>query len=288
MIDLHVESSLSGRGAWPEALMGRAARAGATVVALADRLTVDGVQGARRALPADLTLIPAVTVPCAVVVAGQERTIDLRGYLINVEDRPLLDLLAQARQYREERARRMVSYLAADHPTLTWDRVARLAPHQIPGRPHLARALLEAGLVSSLQEAYSPGWLGIGGRYFEPKRQPRADQVLAVIRAAGGVPVLGRPRRRHRLQLTAHQITALRSGGLAGLEIDHPANPKPAREPLRRIAATLNLIVTGGSGSRGHPTSNAIPIGAGTTSRVMYERLLLAAASGIQPNASRR
>ncbi|WP_163550273.1 PHP domain-containing protein [Candidatus Frankia nodulisporulans] len=267
--------------------MGRAVRAGATVIALADRTTIDGIDGARRALPAELTLIPAVTVPCAVMVADQERTLELRGYLINVEDRPLLDLLADARRHREQRAQKMVSYLGAEYPVLTWHRVAQLAPGGVPGRPHIARALVQTGLVTSLREAYSPQWLGNGGRYFEPKRQPPADQVLAVIRAAGGVPILARPRRRHHVQLTVSQLATLQAAGLAGLEVDHPSNPRPAREALRRIAAHLDLIVTGGSGSRGQLTSNAIPIGAGTTSRAMYERLLTAA-SGTQPNAPRR
>ncbi|MCM3883123.1 PHP domain-containing protein [Frankia sp. R82] len=287
MIDLHVESSLSGMGAFPSALMGRAARAGATVVGLADRLTVDGIDVAHRALPAELTLIPAVTVPCAVLVADQERTIDLRGYLINSGDRPLLDLLAEARRHREQRAQRMVSCLASDYPTLTWHRVAQLAPRQIPGRPHIACALVQVGLVTSLREAYSPQWLGAEGRYFEPKRQPPVEQVLAVIRAAGGAPVLGRPRRRHHVQLTASQIATLQAAGLVGLEVDHPSNPRPAREALRRIAAILDLIVTGGSGSRGHRADDAIPIGAETTSHAMYERLITAA-TGTRPIASQR
>ncbi|CAO5183228.1 hypothetical protein FAIPA1_510002 [Frankia sp. AiPs1] len=127
MIDLHVESVHSGpRGAFPADLMAQAVRAGATVVGLADRNTVEGVDLARTALPAGLTLVAAATVPCGVVVHGQARTIELRAYLMNLGDPVLLDLLARARQAREACARMMINSVGVRHSQLTWARMMTL------------------------------------------------------------------------------------------------------------------------------------------------------------------
>ncbi|CAO5186943.1 Polymerase/histidinol phosphatase N-terminal domain-containing protein [Frankia sp. AiPs1] len=285
-IDLHLETSCSGHpGEFPEVLVSQAARAGAEIVAIADRYTMEGLDAARRALPSRLTLLPAVTVPCAVVVQEEYRTIELRGYLINPQDRLLLDLIGRARTQRENRARTMVAMIAADHPRLTWLSVTRQSSGPIPGRPAIARALLHHEIVASLTRAYSSDWIGTGGRYFLPKRQPGAGEALTAIRAAGGVPILGWPRRPHRVQLTAAQIADLKHAGLAGLEADHPVHPRPAREMLHRIAAEHNLIVTGGSGSRGHTSTRSPRITAAVTQKIMYERIL-AAGTGSEPITS--
>src|SRR5439155_21292408 len=148
------------------------------------------------------------------------------------------------------------------------------------GRPHIARALVAAGTVGSVDEAFSR-YLYPGSPYYVPKEEIEALAAVRLVRAAGGVPVFAHPLARRRGRVVTDEVIAAMAGaGLAGLEVDHPDHEPTDRAHLRGLAAELGLLVTGSSDY--HGTNKAVRLGQETTAAGAYERLV-GEAGGLPP-----
>lgn len=263
-IDLHTHSRCSDGTQPPAELMAVAAEAGLDVIALTDHDTTAGWQEAARARPAGLTVVPGLELSCASRSgSGPPIGVHLLGYLFDPYDEALRVELARLQDSRRERARRMVQRMADDGLDISWDRVSALAGPGAVGRPHLARALVDAGLAPSISAAFE-GHLRHGGPYYLRKADIEVHAGVRLIRAAGGVPVLAHAlaRRRGRV-IDDGTIAALAGSGLLGLEVDHPDHVPADRDHLRGLATELDLIVTGSSDY--HGANKPTPIGACTT-----------------------
>ena len=124
----------------------------------------------------------------------------------------------------------MVTLLAEDYP-LTWDDVIHhVAPGATLGRPHIADALVAAGVVADRSEAFA-SILTSRSRYFMPHYAPNPAVAVELVRAAGGVPVFAHPVASSRGRIVGERIYRdMIDAGLAGLEIDHRDNPEEGRE----------------------------------------------------------
>jgi 3',5'-nucleoside bisphosphate phosphatase len=275
LIDLHAHSSASDGTDSPGALVAAAAGAGLDVVALTDHDTTVGWAEAAAALPAGLTLLPGLELSCRWLPAdgGRPTALHLLGYLVDPTEPALATALAALRADRLGRAERITDRLAADGYPVTWQRVAELASGASVGRPHVARALVEAGVVASVDEAFAD-LLHSRSPYSEPKADLDALEGVRLIVGAGGVPVFAHPLARRRGRVVGDDaIAALAGAGLAGLEVDHPDNAPADREHLRGLAAELGLLVTGSSDY--HGTNKTVRIGGGGhTDPVVYEALV--------------
>lgn len=270
-IDLHVHSTASDGTDQPAEVVAVAAAAGLHTIALTDHDTTAGwAEATEAAHRLGVTLVPGSEISAALGRAG----VHLLAYLHDPADAALLAETETTRADRETRAYRMVQRIAVDYD-LGWDDVLEhVGPDATVGRPHIADAMVAKGLVADRDEAFATVLHG-RSRYYLPHYAPPAEQVVRLVRAAGGVTVLAHPRGGGRGRTVADEaIAGLAAAGLAGLEVDHPDHSAHDRAGLRALAADLGLLVTGSSDY--HGTGKSTPIGADTTDPAMLEALVAA------------
>ena len=145
---------------------------------------------ARAALPDGLTLIPGMELSCQL----EGRSVHLLAYLFDPEDAALRAETSQVRDDRTYRAKAMVDKMRELGADVTWEQVSAIADGAVVGRPHLARALATSGAVAAQADVFTTDWIGDGGRAFVGRYAPDLTRAVGLVRAAGGVPVLGHPR----------------------------------------------------------------------------------------------
>jgi predicted metal-dependent phosphoesterase TrpH len=282
LIDLHTHSTASDGTDTPAELVAIARAAGLDVVALTDHDTTVGWAPAAAALPEGLTLVGGLELSCRWNPPDGSRSTELHllGYLVDPAHPELAATLDRLRTSRLDRARRMTERMAAAGVPVRWDRVAQLAADASAGRPHIARALVEAGVVGSVDEAFAT-LLSSRSPYHEPKEDLDALAGVALVTAAGGVPVFAHPLARMRGRVVGDEaIFAMAEAGLAGLEVDHPDHTEADRAHLRDLAAELGLLATGSSDY--HGTNKRVRVGGGGhTAPDQYEKLVALATGSV-------
>ena len=268
-VDLHTHSTASDGTDPPAQVMRRAADAGLDVVALTDHDTLAGHAQARSALPPGLTLLPGMELSCR--LGG--RSVHMLAYNTDPANTELAAECAAIVEARLSRARRMVEALRGLGVGITWAQVEALAGGGVVGRPHIARAMTAAGAISSPQQAFTPEWIGTGGRAHVSRYAPDPQRAIRLIRAAGGAAVLAHPGAVSRGGKLSDQVIAgLAAVGMAGLEVAHPNHDRAERERLGDLATKLGLVPCGGSDDHGSLTGYRI--GQETTAPQAYERLM--------------
>jgi 3',5'-nucleoside bisphosphate phosphatase len=279
--DLHSHSTASDGTCPPAQVMRRAGAAGLDVIALTDHDTVAGHDEARRALPPGLTLLPGMELSCRL----DGHSVHMLGYLFDPAHPELAAECAKIIQSRVRRARAMVSRLAELGAPVTWEQVSTLAGDGVVGRPHIARAMAEAGVISSPEQAFGPDWIGAGGRAHVARYAPDPERGVALIRDAGGVAVLAHPRVAARGWTVPDEVIArLAAAGLSGIEVRHPDQGRSQRMELQVLADRLGLVASGGSDDHGELTGYRI--GSDTIAPDAYERLV-SQATGAAPVTGR-
>ncbi|MEU8121759.1 PHP domain-containing protein [Spirillospora sp. NPDC049024] len=274
-IDLHCHSDASDGTRRPAEVVRRARGNGVDVVALTDHDTVAGWDEAAASLPDGLALVPGIELSCK----EGGRSLHMLGYLFDPGEPELAAELARIRDDRVIRARAMVERLRGLGAGVTWDMVRALASGEAVGRPHIARAMVEAGVIETADEAFTSQWIAQGGRAYVDRYALDPERAIELVRAAGGVCVLAHPRARRRGYVFEDEvIERLAAAGLAGVETDHPDHAPEDRARLRGLAAALGLAATGSSDDHGAFTGDRI--GAETTAPDAFEALRAAATGG--------
>lgn len=281
--DLHTHSDRSDGTDSPAELMAAAVAAGLTVIALTDHDTTAGWAPAAESRPPGLTVLPGVELSCASPVTdGSPIGVHLLGYLFDRTHAELREQRRRLRESRRGRAEEMVTRMAAAGLPVTWARVAGLAGDGPVGRPHMARALVEAGRAGTIGDAFAR-FLRPDQPYYVRKVDLEVGAAVELVRAAGGVPVLAHPlaRRRGRT-ISDATIAELVDRGLLGLEVDHPDHSPADRAHLRALAGDLKVLATGSSDY--HGTMKTTPLAAHLTPANVVEELV-ARATGTPPLA---
>lgn len=275
-IDLHTHSTASDGTDTPGEVVAAAAAAGLDVLALTDHDTTAGWGAAAAALPPGMRLVRGAEFSC-VCPSGRsgERdvSVHLLGYLFDPAHTAIVAEQARLREDRVRRLSAMVGRMAADGYPVDAETVFSFLPDgAAAGRPHLARALVAAGVVGSVDEAFAT-LLHNGSPYYVRMADTPASTVIEMVRAAGGVTVFAHPwaRRRGRV-VEPSVIVELARAGLAGLEVDHPDHDAADRALLRELAGELGLAVTGSSDY--HGTNKTTRIGAETTVPDAFDQLV--------------
>ncbi|WP_306327012.1 PHP domain-containing protein [Streptomyces venezuelae] len=247
-IDLHTHSTASDGTDSPAELVRNAAAAGLDVVALTDHDTTRGHAEAIEALPEGLTLVTGAELSCRVDGIG----LHMLAYLFDPEEPALLAERELVRDDRVPRARAMVGKLQELGVPVTWEQVARIAGDGSVGRPHVAEALVELGVVPDVSGAFTPEWLADGGRAYVGKHELDPVDAIRLVKAAGGVTVFAHPLAVKRGQvLPEASIARLAEAGLDGIEVDHMDHDEATRARLRGLAKELGLLTTGSSDYHG-------------------------------------
>lgn len=247
-IDLHTHSTASDGTDTPAELVRKAAAAGLDVVALTDHDTTRGHADALAALPQGLTLVTGAELSCRLDGVSMH----LLAYLFDPEEPALLAERELVRDDRVPRAKGMIAKLNALGVPVTWEQVARIAGDGSVGRPHVASALVELGVVGSVSDAFTPEWLADGGRAYVPKHETDPLEAVRLVKNAGGVTVFAHPAAVKRGRTVPESaIAELAAAGLDGIEVDHMDHDPDTRTRLRGLAGELGLLVTGSSDYHG-------------------------------------
>jgi len=278
-IDLHSHSTASDGTDPPAEVMRRAGQAGLDVLALTDhdtlaghaeaRRALGGVVGPEQALPPGLTLVTGMELSCRM----EGHSVHMLAYGLGAFDgSELAAECAAIVTARRSRGRHMVDRLRELGVDITWPQVEALAGGGVVGRPHIARAMAAAGAIARPEQAFTPEWIGAGGRAYVSRYALDPVRALRLIAEAGGAAVLAHPGAVSRgWKIPAEAVGRLARAGLAGLEVQHPDHDQAERSRLGALAADLDLIPTGGSDDHGSLTGYRI--GQETCAPESYGRL---------------
>jgi predicted metal-dependent phosphoesterase TrpH len=203
---------------------------------------------------------------------GGQCTVHLLAYLFDPYSPAVVSEAARTRADRRRRLATIADRMAADGLPVDADALLAAVPQDAtPGRPHIAMALVRAGIVSTVDEAFAQ-YLNDRARYYVPSSRTPVESSLETIAGAGGVTVLAHAFAHHRgPTVTADVIKELAGLGLGGLEVDHPDHDLEARKRLRALAADLGLIITGSSDY--HGTNKVIELGQESTAPEMLDAI---------------
>jgi 3',5'-nucleoside bisphosphate phosphatase len=243
-IDLHTHSTASD-GAKRPAEVARAARAaGLSAFALTDHDTVAGLADARAAADqAGIRLINGVELSA---VEGEMETHILGLHLGSVAE--IEHHLAELREMRVTRAKRIVERLNTLNVPVTFEAVLQQAAGGAVGRPHIAKALVNGGWAHDLREAFDR-YLGNGRSAFVPKDRLAMVDAIDLIHRASGIAVLAHPGGLG----TRERVRVLVDAGLDGLEVLHPSHSAEDLQRLDALAGEFDLVRSGGSDWHGAP-----------------------------------
>lgn len=252
-VDLHAHTTASDGELTPRELVELAAKRGVTVLGVTDHDTTEGVPAALEAGQSlDVSVVPGIELN----TDTEDGHLDILGYFIDINNRDLQDVLFKIRDVRYYRAKRMVEKLSELGLPISFDRVLELSVEGSVGRPHVAQALLEAGHVSSVSEAFDL-YIGRNGPAYADRYRLTPEKACALVRQAGGVPSMAHPvpasdpfSDPHNL---AELLPALREAGLGALECYYPGYTPAVSAWLRELSARFDLIPTGGSDFHGAP-----------------------------------
>ena len=241
--DLHLHTNFSDGTYSPEELVAAASKRGLTAIALTDHDTVEGCGRAASACGA--AGIEFIT-GAELTAEQDDREIHILGYFLDTKNPRLLSEISKFQAVRQNRIHEMVSRLNELDIPLKAEAVFALANCRSPGRPHVARALVEGGMCDSLDEAFErflkkdrPAWV--------PKMKISALTAIELIHEARGLAVMAHPG----LNRSDDLIPGLVAAGLDGIECFHTKHAPATSARYLQIAAEYGLLVTGGSDCHG-------------------------------------
>ncbi|MGH2506786.1 MAG: PHP domain-containing protein [Ktedonobacteraceae bacterium] len=275
IVDLHTHSTASDGLYTPRELLRMAKEAGLDVLALTDHDTTEGVAEAAEAARAwQIEFIPGVELN----TDSDGGEVHVLGYLLELTQPAFQKSLKALRDARERRGQCMVEQLNAHGINISWERVREIAQGSV-GRPHVARALLEAGYVQSIGEAFNT-YIGKNGVGFVPRPRLTSVDAVRLIDSANGLPVIAHPLTLPGLSKLCEQLPELCAAGMVGLETYYGPYTAENERELCELAEAYHLIPTGGSDFHGpgiHPT----PLGGRYVPYEAVERLKAQAAQRV-------
>ena len=258
-IDLHVHSSASDGTLAPGQVTALALEKGLDAYALTDHDTTDGIDEAVKAADGTgLEVVPGTELSC--IYEGKE--IHILGLFIEPHSRELTEALTQLRRDRDARNMEMLSLFQRDGFMITEEALTGGNDLSVITRAHFARALMEAGYVSTMDQAFKK-YLEHGKKYCPPKRTIPPAEAVRLILAAGGFPALAHPVQ-YKLgwEKTGRMIEALKEMGLGGVEVYYSSHTPNDSMRLKEFCRKFRLLPTGGSDFHGSNKPD-IAIGSG-------------------------
>lgn len=239
-VDLHFHTTASDGTLTPTKLIEQIATTSLKTIAITDHDSTDGVDEAISAskLHSHLSIIPGLELG----TATDDSKLHLLGYFIDTGNSDLQSILERFRSERIDSARAMVDRLRELKRPIEWKRVMEIANGAI-GRPHIARAMIEAGHVGSVAEAFER-YIGDKGPAMVERPKLHPADALAIIHSAGGIGVLAHPRTVNRLDSVIRELV---EAGLAGIEVYAEKYVGKRRDDYLSIATKYDLVSSGGS-----------------------------------------
>lgn len=262
--DLHVHSRASDGAYTPAQVVRAAFDAGLAAVAITDHDTIKGLDEALdEGKRLGIEVVPAVEISA---VHDDRTEVHVLGYFLDHHNPTLIDSLKVLTDARWARGVKMVEKLNAAGVPVSMDRVRELANGSAVGRPHVARAIWEAGAAGSMDSAFGK-YLQEGGPGYVPRYKVTPNQAIDMIKSAGGVTSCAHPAKLKNEAVLLEMV----SSGLQAIEVFHPDHTAAIRRYYRRLAEKRSLIITGGSDAHCYPNTSHPGIGEVT---VPYESVI--------------
>jgi len=267
MIDLHIHTNASDGQHTPADTVRIAADEGARYIAITDHDRIAGLAQAKAAAEsAGIGFIPGIEIS----VQGN-RELHILGYYIDYNDPALARECEKFIRLREQRADRIFDYLRNKGFALSEEQVQKHTSQGAIGRPHFAKAMVDAGYVSTVREAFDR-FLGTPEFDKVERTKPTASEGISIILSAGGVPVLAHP---SMLKLNDEEmeglILSLKQVGLMGIECYYSMYTTEQVSKYLGYAKEFELLVTGGSDFHGESTRPGVKIGSGMSDLSVLE-----------------
>ena len=242
-IDLHIHTHFSDGLLSPTEIIELAADRHLKAIALTDH---DEVQGIDEAIQVGkehgIEVVPAIEIG----TSYHGKDLHILGYYINHHDPILLEHIREWRQWREERAKRIVSRLNEIGIKIPFELVKLKAGNGNIGRPHIADVLIEQGVIFSFQEAFDK-YLADNKTAYIPKRKMMADEAIMLIQQIGGLAFIAHPA----VNVTNEYIEELIKKGLDGIETMHPKHSPGQVNFYKGLVEKYDILESGGSDTHG-------------------------------------
>jgi len=240
--DMHVHTNASDGCYSAQEIVEQAKKISLEGLAITDHDTVGSLHDAMSIMKSSgYPVIPGIELSAE----WEERDVHILGYWIDFKKNLLLDRLRQLQEERRDRCRRMVAILERKGMPLDAEQIIDAGGWAI-GRPHVARAMVDAGYVASNREAFNQ-WIGRGMPAYVPRVKFSPFEAMDLVDRIGGVPVLAHPG----VNVPDGLIGQLVRRGLGGIEVYHPEHNYQAERKYLQIAKFHNLAIMGGSDFHG-------------------------------------
>lgn len=267
MIDLHIHTTASDGQYTPAQIVDLASVAGLSLISITDHDTTDGTaEGGDAARAAGIGFIPGIEIS-----VGGEDEIHILGYNIDANNAQLKAMCGGFAENRRLRGLRIIDYLKSYGVSLSLDNVQEYAGAGTIGRPHFARAMVDAGYAGTVREAFDK-YLGTQEFKKIERPKPRPEAGIRTILAAGGIAVLAHPAQ---LDMDGAALESLlvelKSYGLGGLECYYSTHTPQQTELYLSLAEKHKIAVTGGSDFHGETVKPGISLGSGVDGSLCIE-----------------
>ena len=273
-IDLHVHTTRSDGTLSPSGVVRLAAERGLDTIAITDHDTTEGLAEATEAgRAAGVEVVPGIEFS----TEYDGSSLHVLAYWADPDDPELVAELRRLNDSRFRRGEQMVAKLQELGYPIRFERVREIAGDSLIARPHVAQAMVEAGIVPDEKAAFSDAFIADGGRAWVPKHALHPIRALALIRDAGGVCVIAHPGMwKGQGSVPDELIEEMAAGGMVGIEVDHPDHDEEKRRHYRELGERLGLVITGASDCHGE--RYGLRLGSETTDPAAFESLRRAAA----------
>jgi predicted metal-dependent phosphoesterase TrpH len=246
--DLHTHSTFSDGTETPTHNVQLAIERGLEGIAVTDHDTFAGLDEANAAAAdSDLEIVPGIEFSAEYDGAS----LHVLAYWVDPAHVPLQEELKRLTDTRFRRGEMMIEKLQAQGYDISFERVREIAGDDLIARPHVAQAMVEAGIVGTEKEAFDR-YIADGGIAYVPKHALDPLDALDLIGDAGGVCVLAHPAMwKGNGSVPDELIERMAEGGMVGLEVDHPDHDDEQRAYYRAMAERLDLVPTGASDCHG-------------------------------------
>ncbi|MFP4015521.1 MAG: PHP domain-containing protein [Halanaerobiales bacterium] len=248
--DLHFHSIYSDGNNTPAELIEMAISKGIDTVALSDHDTVEGV-----AEMIEIGNEKGVEVIPAIEFSTYQGEVEMHilGYYIDYRSKTFLSKIHSLFRERIARSRKMVKKLNDIGININYQDVVKTAGDKYVGRPHIARAMISAGYINNIEEAFTEDYIGNRGKAYVSKDNLSPLEAIELIHKAGGIAVLAHPYLiNDGAPFDKNGIINLANQGLEGIEVFHSKQSQEISEYYLKIARELDLLVTGGSDFHGN------------------------------------
>lgn len=255
-VDFHVHTKFSDGTCTPEEVVRLAAEKGIKVLAITDHDEVAGINFAKQeAKKYKIKIISGIE--CTTTFKGGNRHI--LGYNINPNHKEIKKYVTRRQLDRIERNQKILDKLEELNMFISLEEVQKYSPFGSMGKPHIAQVMLEKGYVTTVREAFDL-YIGKGKPAHVSGRVVTPEEVIKVIKSAGGIPILAHPfqMKFETFEETVNEMERLMELGIEGIEVIYPEHSYEQNYKLILFAGNHNLYVTAGSDFHGENKPNKI------------------------------